>query len=241
MRWMVVLASVLLDAAGCGRISFEPIGSPAGDANTAADGHDGPGAGACAPQRINRGCMVGSGTTVSAPFVMQVTAGDLLVIAVDYDGTGGQMTVADTAGNAYTAAGVIARSTSQSSQVWFARAATSSSLTVTATFTVSSGQAGVHLHEYTEAMEVGMTMSTAGNGSSAVTPTIVTSDAQGMGFAYAVTTAVVSTVALPYNIRETCNGNMTADASIAAGSQTATFTLTSSAEWIATIVELRCP
>ena len=37
------------------------------------------------------------------------------------------------------------------------------------------------------------------------------------------------------------NGNMTADAPITAGSQTATFTLDSGNDWIATIVEFRCP
>lgn len=240
MRSLVV-ASVLLGAAACGRISFEPIETSAtGDATAAADGRDGPAAGPCAPQRINRGCVVGSGTTNTAPFAMPVAAGNLLVVAVDFDGTVGQMTIADTAGNTYTPASAIARSASQSSQIWYTRAATSGALMVTATLTVTTAQSGVHLHEYTEATQPGMAMATSGNGTMAVTPVIVTTDAQGMAFAYAVTPAQISTVGLPYNVRETCNGNMTADASITAGSQMASFMLDSGNDWLATIVEFRC-
>jgi len=234
------VASGLLGAlSACGRISFETIGSATGDA-TGADGSDGPPASACAPQHVNRGCMVGSATTVSAPFAMPVTATDLLVVAVDYDGTTGQMTIVDTAGNGYTPAAVIARSSAQSSQVWYARAATSGALTVTATLTISTVQSGLHLHEYTDVIQAGMVTSAAGTGTSAATPAIVSADAQGMAFAFAETPAAISSVAPPFTTRETCNGDMTADAPITAGSHLATFTLDSSNEWGATIVELRC-
>jgi hypothetical protein len=227
MTW--VRALVALCVAACGRIGFDevridgpPIGSSATFVQETCTSIDGP-----------------QTTMLQIAFDHPVVASDLLVVAIDFDGTTQQATVTDSVGNTFQSVTSI-RSTKMTAQVWYAVDITDGLDVITLALDSSSAAMTLDLHEYSGVVGVKQHSSVSAVSNAPVT-TMQPAGAGDLLFAYSgIFTASIIGVDPPFISRASCNNNLTADAvAPSAGNYAATFAADASNTWIATIVSFR--
>jgi hypothetical protein len=233
-----------LAIAGCGRVAFDP--SSRGDASGDLDGAGDVSACTGATPRYQQG-KCGELFSVPAPNLTvtldsPITAGNLLVIAADYDAPTATPVVTDTLGTTFTKVVGPTLSTQQASAVWIAEATASGADSVTIDLGQVTGGMGLYVHEYSPGHVV-ITSTATGSSNTPTTPPLITAIADHTLFAHAVIRTSITGVQPSFQPLQTCNANMTANADAPTpGTYQARFGATAAAEWIATIVELSaCP
>ena len=233
---------------GCGRMDFDPLAS--GDAQLDAP-LDAPIA--CVPAATPRYEQGSCSTTHGLPAMMSLTVAtnmlavrNLLVVAVDFDGTTNTVVVTDSLGNALQAVAPAPRSMTQSDQIWYAVITAGGPDVITATFDSPTLGIGLYAHEYSGLDTSGpldVFVTGTGTGTAIATATLTTARPDELLFAHGMTQDVVSAPGAGFASRQTCNANMTEDmVAPTPGSYSATFTAGASANWLASLVALRpCP
>src|SRR6185295_13301771 len=165
-----------------------------------------------------RAVLATSGTTISVSFTKVVTAGNLLVAYVVWDG-GGTAAVADNAGNTYASAvgptddpGATMRA-----QVFYAVNATGGATTVTATLANAIAARGtLYVHEYrgvTGPAPLDAAVATSGSTATIASPALASTVANELVFIAAASNGTsITRLSRPNKARQRKYGNMTGDA-----------------------------
>lgn len=154
----------------------------------------------------------GTASSLAKAFTSNVTAGDLIVVAVQWQDTGNGLgnlpTISDTQTNSYSLAVDIAGGISAPNAILYATAKATGACTVTATFVASPTTIRLGIHEYSGATTVGPVSSTAADGR---TSSLTTTTPNSVVFAWAISSGGNSSVSAPFTLRQTISAESTAD------------------------------
>jgi glucose/arabinose dehydrogenase/chitodextrinase len=187
---------------------------------------------------------ISSGTVSSVPFANSNTAGNLIVAYVVWNNSGA-VTLTDIRGNAYTPVAPITkwRSSSWSSQVFYAKNIGGGANTVTATFGTAIKQFGVvYIHEYAGVDKVNpfdATASAVGSSSAMNSGSATTANANDLIFGAGASLKSVTASGSGFTSRSTAFDNITEDKVVSTvGSYNATATQNSNV-WVMHMVAFR--
>lgn len=175
-----------------------------------------------------------SGLSLGVAFSGNVVAGNLLLIAVHFDAARTFTSLTDSQSNVYTQAGAEVNNATlaQKSRVYYTTAASSAACTVTLATSGSGSFRYVAVHEYSSTTTFDEANQGSGTGLAPASGALTVDNASSLLFGFAVCSGTGSAAGGATG-RQTTNGDITQDQTVAAGSQTATLAQTPSGAWSA--------
>jgi hypothetical protein len=198
-----------------------------------------------APTYVQSACLQVNITTVGTVVLPDAgSSGDLFVFAVEWSYADAGVAVSDTLGDPFVATTPINRAGggATSQQVWYAVAGASGPVAFTATFS-GTVTAGLFVHEYS-GIDPGApllgAMAMIGSGITPAAGPLNVSANGALLFVEGDDVGNIASVAPPYVLRQTCWGDVTADAFAGdAGDYSVQFTGQAANDWIASIAAFR--
>jgi hypothetical protein len=217
-------------ACACGRVGFDETG----------DGTSG--SGACASVTfVQSKCVGTTGQATQVTLSGVVTAGHLLVLAINADGAGFTPALTDTFGTQFLPVDPLTSNAALSEQLWYGVAAGTGSDTIQLDLGAMSGAFGLYAHELDGPVALDQFSVTIGTSAEPTAPAIETSATGELLFAHAVHEGIVNGVESGFTELESCTGDMTAyRVAPTPGTYAAEFEASSNSMWLAALASFRC-
>jgi hypothetical protein len=182
----------------------------------------------------NTGYESFTGTSVSAAFSSNVTAGNLIVLAVGWQSSTATASVSDTQGNTYYSAvgPTVTTAIPYATQIFYAVAQSTGSNTVTFTPSASVNQRRLAIHEYSNVNVFDVSSAATGNGGTFSSGSATTTHATELIFGWGISNNGITSAGSGFTLRETTGSESTEDKVVTStGSYSVTFPSDSTA-WI---------